>query len=88
MSWISTILGIEAPEVWTKNLKITLQNNDFSSLNLAIVLQPIFDGLKKIEFYSAPGYENSESIIKIVDFLNNNYNNSCELLSNFCIFDF
>ena len=75
MSWISTILGIEAPEVWTKNLKITLQNNDFSSLNLAIVLQPIFDGLKKIEFYSAPGYENSESIIKIVDFLNNNYNN-------------
>ena len=75
MSWISTILGIEAPEVWTKNLKITLQNNDFSSLNLAIVLQPIFDGLKKIEFFSASGYENSESIIKIVDFLNNNYNN-------------
>ena len=75
MSWISTILGIEAPEVWTKNLKITLQNNDFSSLNLAIVLQPIFDGLKKIEFYSAPGYENRETIIKIVDFLNNNYNN-------------
>ena len=75
MSWISTILGIEAPEVWTKNLKITLQNNDFSSLNLAIVLQPIFDGLKKIEFYSAPGYENRETVIKIVDFLNNNYNN-------------
>lgn len=75
MSWISTILGIEAPEIWTKNLKITLQNNDFSSLNLAIVLQPIFDGLKKIEFYPAPGYENSETIIKIVDFLNNNYNN-------------
>ena len=75
MSWISTILGIEAPEVWTKNLKITLQNNDFSSLNLAIVLQPIFDGLKKIEFFSAPGYENREIIIKIVDFLNNNYNN-------------
>ena len=75
MSWISTILGIEAPEVWTKNLKITLQNNDFSSLNLAIVLQPIFDGLKKIEFFSAPGYENRETIIKIVDFLNNNYNN-------------
>ena len=75
MSWISTILGIEAPEVWTKNLKITLQNNDFSSLNLAIVLQPIFDGMKKIEFYSAPGYENRETSIKIVDFLNNNYNN-------------
>ena len=75
MSWISTILGIEAPEVWTKNLKITLQNNDFSSLNLAIVLQPIFDGLKKIEFYPAPGYENRETVIKIVDFLNNNYNN-------------
>ena len=75
MSWISTILGIEATEVWTKNLKITLQNNDFSSLNLAIVLQPIFDGLKKIEFFSAPGYENRETIIKIVDFLNNNYNN-------------
>ena len=75
MSWISTILGIEAPEVWTKNLKITLQNNDFSSLNLAIVLQPIFDGLKKIEFYPEQGYENSESINKIVDFLNNNYNN-------------
>ena len=75
MSWISTILGIEAPEVWTKNLKITLQNNDFSSLNLAIVLQPIFDGLKKIEFYPEKSYENSETVIKIVDFLNNNYNN-------------
>ena len=44
-------------------------------MNLAIVLQPIFDGLKKIEFYSAPGYENRETVIKIVDFLNNNYNN-------------
>ena len=72
-SWISSIRGVEAPEIWTKNLKISLRNDDFSRFVLAMVMQPLFDGLKKIEFYNENN-PNSETVNRVVDFLNNNYN--------------